>query len=254
MSTQSTPTDPKAVRVWRGYRQSNLKTEKFHERLGTVFIPAAVKQQIDAGLKSYIPTVLAGIPDKPDSVPDETAILFWKSQETFTNSSNMLAMRIYRLLHEPVFNIPPSKTGFPMLFNDSLTVDQPVYLFDKPADWMHGMVKHLVAARPSKTEPEVFQATISKVLANIKEQIALEGAIACVGEDYLVYWELGLGAPRTGELPSGIPLLNEVLKEWHRTFTPAPTELPFGLWDEWKGMNVKAGASFNMQFDIRIDI
>jgi hypothetical protein len=254
MSTQSMPTDPKAVRVWRGYRLSNLKTEKFHERLGTVFIPAAVKQQIDAGLKSYIPTVLAGIPDKPDSVPDETAVLFWKSQEIFTNSANKLAMRIYRLLHEPVFSMPPSKTGFPMLFNDSLTIEQPVYLFNKMADWMHGAVKHLVAARPAKSDPEEFHVMVSKALGDIKKQIALEGAIACVGNDYLVYWELGPNMQADEELPSGIPLLKEVATEWSQTFTPIPTEIPFGLWDDWKGMNVKAGASFNMQFDIRTDI
>ena len=32
-------------------------------------------------------------------------------------------------------------------------------------------------------------------------------------------------------------------------FRSSATSLPIGLWDEWEGMDVQAGSSFNMQFD-----
>ena len=70
-----------AVRVWRGFRLPTLTLPAFYDKLGTVFVPATVKLQINAGLHSYTPTVPAGLEGKPDYVPDETAILFWKSQE-----------------------------------------------------------------------------------------------------------------------------------------------------------------------------
>jgi len=70
---ESSLVPPNAVRVWRGYAQ--LPLDKFYSALGTVFVPATVLMQIDAGLYSYTPTVPAGLDVKPATVPDETAIL-----------------------------------------------------------------------------------------------------------------------------------------------------------------------------------
>src|SRR5262249_3900992 len=137
---------------------------------------------------------------------------------------------------------------FPIRFTGTLNVDQPVFLFDKPADWMRGTITHLVAARPGADEPAAFQAAVAQALGDIQKQVPLEGALACVGSDYLVYWELGPVAPGTKNPPSGVPILQAILKDWTQTFVPAPTFLPVGLWDEWAGMDVRAGSSFNMQF------
>ena len=71
-----------AVRVWRGFRATTMALPDFFTRLGTVFVPATVEMQIQVGLDAYFPTVPAGLSGKPDTVPDETAILFWDSQQT----------------------------------------------------------------------------------------------------------------------------------------------------------------------------
>ena len=59
-------TSPNSVRVWRGFRLPSLPLEQFYSKLGTVFIPATVKLQIDAGLHSDTPAVTAGLEGKPD--------------------------------------------------------------------------------------------------------------------------------------------------------------------------------------------
>src|SRR5262249_20709237 len=67
---------PGAVRVWRGFRLPDLELAQFYAKLGTVFVPATVLMQIDAGLQSYKPTVPAGPARKPDTRPRGTANLF----------------------------------------------------------------------------------------------------------------------------------------------------------------------------------
>jgi len=250
--TKPTPcvVPPNAVRVWRGFRLPALSVDQFYSKLGTVFVPATVKMQVDAGLHSYTPTVPAGLPGKPDTVPDETAILFWESQATYWNGFTRLAVRTYTLTHNGVYVTQnnQSRADFPVPFAGSLSPDQPVYLFEKPADWMHGSITHLVAARPAKSDVATFHKQVAKVLGDIQKQVPLDGAIACVGNDYLVYWELGLLAPGVKQPPSAVPLLESVTTDWNQSFSSAPTFLPIGLWDEWAGMDVRAGSSYNMQF------
>lgn len=257
MTTMTDPTTrlvpPDAVRVWRGFRLPSLEVGQFYSKLGTVFVPATVLMQIDAGLCSYTPTVPAGLPGKPDSVPDETAILFWESQATYWNGFTRLAVRTYTLTHNGVYLTQnnQSRADFPVVFTGTLAADQPVYLIDRSADWMHGAISHFIAARPAKLSPAAFFASAAGVLSTIKETVPLEGAIACVGNDYLVYWELGPVAPGARQGPSGIPLLQAGLTDWNQRFTAAPTFLPIGLWDEWSGMDVRAGTSVNLQFKRR---
>jgi hypothetical protein len=260
------PVAPNAVRVWRGYKDPKLPLDQFYSKLGTVFVPSTVLMQIDAGLYSYTPTVPAGLAGKPDMVPDETAILFWDSQETYWNGFSTLAVRTYTLTHGGVYLMPDpdpakrsnadnqSRADLPAPFSGTLEVTQPVYLFEKAADWMHGTVTHLVAGRAPDVDSTAFRIAIAKVLTAIQKQGSLEGAIACVGNDYLVYWELTSRTPGTPNLPSGlptssgVPALQAVISGWNQVFTPAATFLPIGLWDAWLGMDVRAGSSFNMQF------
>lgn len=231
---------PDAVRVWRGYRASTMQLSDFYTRLGTVFIPATVEMQIKAGLDTYIPAVPGGLAGKPDTVPDETAILFWDSQQTYTDGFKTLAVRTYTLTHGAVYQ-PPSGANFPVMFAETLTAEQPVYLIDKPADWMHGNVTHFIGGRPAGITPGNFIAGIAKALAPIPSS-GIEGAIACAGNDYLVYWGLG---------DDGSAAALAKLCDWNKTITPAKTTLEKGLWDVWPGMTVAAGDGYNMQFQRR---
>jgi hypothetical protein len=240
------------VRVWRGFRLPSLSIQDFYTKLGAVFIPATVKMQIEAGLFSYIPAVTAGLQGKPDSVPDETAILFWESQDTYSNGFARLAVRTYTLTHNGVYVTEnnQSRADFPLFFSGSLNVDQPVYLFKKAADWMHGTVRHVVAGRPANLDPATFRVQIGKFLTGIQANPTLDGAIACLGNDYLVYWELEQALSGTDPGSNTVASLKALLLNcWHQVLLPAPTSLPVGLWDIWPGMEVKPGSSFNMQFD-----
>jgi len=243
---------PDSVRVWRGFRLPALTLDQFCSKLGSVFVPATVKMQIDIGLQAYVPSIPAGLTGKPDSVPDETAVLFWETPQTYWNGFTTLAVRTYTLTHGGCYvtQDQKSRADFPVRFAGSLTAEQPVYLFDQPADWMSGAVNHLVGARPAAKTPAAFFTAVAAALSQIQKGVKLEAAVACVGNDYLVYWELGSAAPGVPNPPTGIPIL-QPLVDWNHAFAPAPTFLPVGLWDEWAGMNVVSGNSFNMQFTRR---
>ncbi|WP_337862743.1 hypothetical protein [Nitrososphaera sp.] len=253
------PAPPNSVRVWCGFKLPRMQAEEFNNLMGTVFIPATVKMQAAAGLDSYVPTVLTGLEGKPDSVPDETALVFWKTQQAYDNCRNkMLAGRAYKLTHSGVFDFENrrSLSSFPAPFNGSLEFDKPTYLFEKNAAWMHGTVRHFVAESPAGTDPAAFLAALSQKLAEIKQNLnqQLEGAIAFARKDYFVYWELAPPAAPAGtsEAPSGVPLLKEALAgSWSRAFTAEPANVTNnGLWDEWLGMTgVHAGSSLNVQFE-----
>ena len=243
---------PDAVRVWRGFRLPTLSLDDFLHKLGTVFVPATVKMQVDAGLQAYVPAIAGGLTDKPDSVPDETAVLFWESPATYWNGFTTLAVRTYTLTHGGVYLTAQnqSRADFPTAFDGQVNTDQPVYLVDQPADWMHGRVTHLVAARPVDHDPATFHANVASALGDVRKNVSLDAAIACVGDDYLVYWELTPIATGGPASTTGIPMLTPVVG-WNHVFSPAPTFLPIALWDEWPGMDVASGSSLNMQFDRR---
>jgi hypothetical protein len=254
-------TSPDSVKVWHGFRLATLPLDQFYSKLGTVFIPATVKLQIDAGLRSYTPSVPAGLEGKPDWVPDETAILFWKSPQTYWNGFTRLAVRTYTLTHGGVYNTtgtpPMSGADFPVFFTGvaSLNFNTPVYLFNNDADWMNGSINHLVAERPRNMAPEDFKVAVAAVLTKIQAlNPTLGGAIALIGNEYILYWELGAIVPDMNpvNVVSGIPLLTAILTGWSKVFKPAPTFLPIDLYDVWAGMDVAAGSSFNMQFQRNI--
>jgi hypothetical protein len=243
MSTKKKPLaiPPNAVRVWRGYRASTISQDDFFTRLGTVFIPSTVEMQIQAGLDTYIPTVPCGMPNKPDTTPDETAILFWDSQQTYTDCFKLLACRTYTLTHAACYT-PQSGAAFPVLFNGTLTAEQPVYLIDKPADWMHGKVTHVIGGRPANVQPAAFINNVAAALKTIQTS-GVDGAIACAGNDYVVYWVLGDKKNSAGAIAK--------LCDWNTIAKPKNTTLTKGLWDVWPGMTVKPGNSYNMQFKRR---
>jgi hypothetical protein len=233
--------------VWRGFRGPTIDIEQFFVRLNTVFVPATVEMQVNVGLDGYIPTVPDGLEGKPDAVPDETAILFWDSQQTYENGFNTLAVRTYTLTHGDVYTAG-SRADFPVPFAGTVVAGQPYYLVPQPADWMKGQVQHLVGGRPGGQAPEQFLADLATALTAIQSRGGLAGAIACAADDYLVYWELASGASEGGS--ESIASLAK-LTGWNHIATAQPTTLDKGLWDPWPGMNIASGDSLNMQFKRR---
>jgi len=236
---------PDAVKVWRGWRAPSFAQNDFFQRLGTTFIPATVEMQIQAGLDTYIPSVPCGLANKPDAVPDETAILFWDSQQTYNDCFNLLACRTYTLIHGATYQVPPSGAQFPLLFSGTLTAEQPVYLIDQSEDWMHGKVTHVVGGRPAKLAPADWLTAVAKALTSFQGS-GIKGGVACAGNDYVVYWVLG---DKRGDKSTASALAK--LCGWSNTIAPKNTRLKKGLWDAWPGMQVNPGDGFNMQFTRR---
>ncbi len=205
---------PDAVRVWRGFRASSIALADFLDQLNTVSMPATVEQQIDVGLNVYIPTLLAGLSGKPEEVPDETAILFWDSQQTYRDSFNTLAARTYALAHDATYMPTISRADFPLFFTGTLAADQPYYLVPRPADWMQGWVRHLIGSRPADLTPAQFRAQLGAVLTSIQAHAELAGALACVGDDYLLYWELLGDTAKLGRYDRGAGA-DHRLELWH---------------------------------------
>jgi hypothetical protein len=212
----------------------------FLNKLSTVFVPATVEMQNKIGLAAYIPTIPGGMAGKPDTVPDETAILYWNSQDTYTNGFKTLAVRTYTLTHAAVYT-PASGAAFPLLYTGTIAANQPYYLVNKPADWMKGTITHLIGSRPDSVTPAAFQNGIAAAITAIQQENSIEGGVVCAGDDYLVYWEL------SSPVSQGLAQLQKLV-DWQATVNPNDTSFENGLWDQWPGMDINPGDSFNMQF------
>ena len=247
--SKNIPVPADAVRVWRGYKRKELNLTEFFRKSGSVFVPAAVEMESNLGLHVYIPAFPAGAEKKPDTVPDETAILFWETQQTYHDAFKTLAERIYVLTHGPLFG-PPSTADFPKFLDNSFEAEQPYYLFDTPADWMYGVVTHLVGGRPEDQTPKEFLSTVqtwAKAQQSHQPE-GLDGAIICAGEDYLVYWEhwTDLEYKENAFITSLAELVVPFLLK-----DAARVSLPAGLWDEWEGLTITTGDCLNLQFERR---
>lgn len=182
------PVPPDAVRVWRGFRLG--EPADFLQALGTIFIPVTAQLQRLYGLTAYLPTVLPV--DKPPGVPDEIALVFYRSQKAYTDTADIVAGRAYSALHKVVFRLPqPSASGFPVLFGKTAALDQPYHLFKQAVDWRGGYAQVFVGARPPAKDPKTFAADLGRFFHARQQHPAsgCDGAIFCVSADWVLYWE-----------------------------------------------------------------
>jgi hypothetical protein len=245
--TARRPVPADAVRVWRGFRGPAVTLPEFFVRLNTVFIPATVRMQVDAGLDAYLPAVPAGLPGKPATVPDETAILFWDSPQAWQDGFKTLAVRTYTLTHTATYAPSVSRADFPIAYAGTVVADQPYHLSDEPADWMYGAVWHLLGGRPAGTGPADFLAAVTGVLTARQAAGGFAGAIACAGHDYLAYWELRTDGPAGTPPDPAFQALAEVVG-WRHATPAMPTPVDQGLWEEWSGLSAGSGDVLNTRF------
>jgi hypothetical protein len=231
------PPPADAVRVWRGFRSPQLPLQDFYERLNTVFIPATVEMQIAAGLVGYIPCIAAGLPGKPETAPDETAILFWESQQTYADGFKTLGVRTYTLTHGAVYTAA-SGAAFPTPLTLPLQLNQPHELGGRPLDWMHEPVCHLIGARPETLQASEFAEQVALAIGHGKAT-----AIICLGNDHVVYWEAGTSDERRLRIARLARCCS-----WTHEVEAKPTSLQAGLWDEWPGVETRPGDCLNIQF------
>lgn len=119
-----------AVRVWRGWKRKDLSRETFFEKLGKIFIPFTVEMQRLFGLVAYLPMVLP--PDHPEALPDEVALVFYKTQQAYKYSKKYPAARAYSDLHGLVFDLSASGSGFPAMARWRIGFQSAVAYFPQP--------------------------------------------------------------------------------------------------------------------------
>lgn len=239
----SQPVTPDSVHVWRGFRAHGKSYEDFAKFLGAVFVPACALLQPDAGLRAYVPS-MPSQEGKPSTVPDQTALMFWATQQAYDDAFKTVAVRAYTNLHGDAYG-PGSSAQFPVPLARQLVAEQPYYFFDNPSDWMLGAVRHLVGARPAPQTAEEFLDIIGTWAAHYQQRKpeGVDAALLCVGNNYVAFWEhwtvgQGVLASPLDEL-SGL-----VMSYLNKTAEPVAPE---GLWADWPGFDLIRHNCVNVQ-------
>lgn len=103
---------PYEIRVWRGWRLASLAQsadgfDRFVRDLGATFVPATWQVMHRYGLLGYVPSVLAK--DKDASLPDEVAILVYRSRDAYAAAKDFVAGRSYSIMHGALFEFADAK-------------------------------------------------------------------------------------------------------------------------------------------------
>jgi len=235
------PVPADAVRVFRGVRKPSLSHSDLVRKLETVFMPTTIQMQRLYGLTAYLPAVLP--PDHGRDMPDEVALVFYRTQNAYHEAKRCVGGRYYSELHELVFDMSNSKSGFPQLFTGTIVEDQPYHLFDTSVDWQVGAVRLYVGRLRSGVTQGAFTAHVrDKAVALQQSRGGLDGVIFCVTAESLLWWEHApvalLSADRFADITdavfAGPPRL---------TRTPSALNVPYA------GLPLRQGGDFvNMQF------
>jgi hypothetical protein len=243
------PVAPNAVHVWRGFRSTEKSYDDFAQFLGSVFVPACALLQPRAGLRAYLPA-MPSQKDKPPSVPDQTALMFWKDAQAHDQAFKTVAVRAYTNLHGNVYQ-PGTTVQVPLVLDSSpLVIEQPYYLFDAPADWMLGSVRHFVGARPNTQSVTQFLAAVREwaVAFQKARPASVDGALICAGNDYVAFWQHSPEPEKDGSASTpfdDLPrLATSFLCKRAEPFRP-----PAGLWDAWSGIDLTQYDCINIQLE-----
>ena len=243
------PVSPGAVRVWRGFRSKNITQKDFYDYLGRIFIPTVVQTQAPLGMTAYLPSVLPY--NKPASIPDEIALVFYESKNTYSQTFKRVIGRAYALLHRPVFG-PDSVSEFPTLLKDKFSPNCSYYLFKTKTDWYQGLCGVLVGTRIRPQTPKDFHKAIFTKLKTLQmhQQEGLDGVITVATDDYLIYWEHWNNSTN-GEDSKGIYELAALTKVVMLTNKAEETKIPTRLNEKFNGLEIKGGESMNLRFQRR---
>jgi hypothetical protein len=246
---KSYPVPPDAVYVWRGFKSATTTYAQFAQFLGSIFVPGCALLQPPVGLRAYLPTMVPQ-DNKPDTLPDQTALMFWATTEAHELANRAIAVRMYQNLHGDAYDMVKSHTPeVPVAITTAkgtLTAEQPYHLLDQPADWMLGSVHHLVGVRRSDLQPADFlaQAYTFATAFHATPPSGVDGALVCCGNDYAVAWahsarrKPSLGAALNGLAALTTPVLRAA---------PRPLRLPAGLWNDWPGLDLTQDSCINIQ-------
>lgn len=156
------------IRFWWGFKRDDVTREAFLKALGDIFFPQTVDvmhRQLGA-LSGYLPVVppAHGCLD----VPDEMALVVYKSIPEYEAAMATLQGRSYQLLHDAIFRKPSSSNGFPILLEDEFESGQPYFVWSRANDWMNGHCNFIIGRRPQGVKVEQFHANLQAAAASMK--------------------------------------------------------------------------------------
>jgi hypothetical protein len=222
-----------------------MSQQDFLAALGSIFIPGTAQLQRLYGLTAYLPTVMPL--DKPEGVPDEIALVFYESQQSYNDTKLTVVGRAYSSLHATVFALPQSESGFPILLDHTLQFDVPYHVFEESVDWQFGFTQVFVGTRPDARTPERFAAGLFRYLDGLRQRRpkGLDGVVVCAREGWVLYWEHWVDEEaslhgRIADLPK---LANRVLLQPY-----APKRIPTELAGHYEGLPIAGGESYNIEF------
>lgn len=235
------PVAPDAVRVFRGRKQAAISPEVFADTLGRLFMPLTVQMQRLYGLTAYLPAVLP--PQKPAGLPDEVALVFYRTQASYVDAKQCVGGRAYGAMHDLVFDMPKSPSDFPHLFAGEVKEDQPYYLFERAVDWQGGYTCLFVGTRRASVNVNAFTTAIAAFAKERQNSPGgLDAAIFCATKEWVVWWSHS-PQPATADFPFG---------EWaDRVFASCARRLrvPPDLTEPYAGIALEnAGDFVNLQF------
>jgi hypothetical protein len=238
------PVPADSVRVFRGRKKTGVRRDIFVEHLGQLFMPFTVQMQRQYGLTAYLPAVLPE--SKESTIPDEVALVFYRTQQCYHEAKRSVGGRAYNELHELVFDMPASRSGFPkLLAADEITPDQPYHLFERSIDWQNGYCRLFVGTRKADVRPDAFLAGVAKVARRVQaDPRSLDAAIFSATNDWVVWWDHSPTATTTGPEHHFEAVANLVYASAARRL-----RVPPNLFEPYTGLSLNAQSDFvNLQF------
>jgi hypothetical protein len=237
---QPVPAD--SVRVFRGRKKADTRRGMFVQRLGQVFMPLTIQMQRLYGLTAYLPAVL---PESKDStIPDEVALVFYRTQECYHEAKRCIGGRAYSELHELAFDMSASHSEFPILLAaDEIAPDQPYHLFERSIDWQTGYSRLFVGTRKAGAGSDAFVAGVAKIARQVQaDPRSLDAVIFSAANDWVVWWDHSLIA--TGP----VHYLDAVADRVHSSAARC-LRVPPNMFEPYAGLSFNAQTDFlNLQF------
>lgn len=201
------------ARVWlarRAVDKSNqrLPDAKFKEVLANSFIPVTVQWMSFFGLTTYIPSLwpLPAV-DSPDSRPDETALVLYKSVTHYEQAQKTPTGRLYAQAHSLVFSPGMNRQGFPRRYDPKTgsTFGTPYFGGTGTLDDWGQHPVHLVALHHA-TPATATDWVDTFVQPRLQAVTGLRQWVAWSSEDWLVLWLCANDdiPPPAGDLPGTV--------------------------------------------------
>jgi hypothetical protein len=236
-SNRAVPVPANAVRVFRGKRRSSLPADRFLQQLGTVFMPLTVQMQRLYGLTAYLPAVLPV--EHPPGLPDEIALVFYRTQAAYHDAKQCVGGRAYSVLHDLVFDMEASVSQFPAPLAEAIEFDHAYHLFPAAVDWQLGVVQLYVGTCVATLTADAFRREVGKRARQLQQSPAgIDAAILCVAQGWLICW-----AHASGEALAPIAVFDDVTA---KVFAAEPRRLSVAhdLTVAYPGFQLSSGGEF----------